>query len=260
MSISFRWLGVAGLAIRANSEVLAIDPFFTRPSILDLLRPLKTNLILVKQYLPVCNYLLVTHSHYDHLMDVPEAARQSGTQVYGSSNTCQVLDNQGIPRQQFHEVRVGENISLGQFTVEVVKGWHSPLPLQMDHIFNGSLKSRSMPPRYAWDYKMDISLGYRITFQGIRLLVCAAVPQPADFLFVVALESREYYEKMLMGVQPRILVPIHWDNFTHPLAHPLREFHIPGRLSLDQLSEMAKQVVPGCQVIVPGLFADITMG
>ena len=30
-SVWFRWLGVAGIELKVNGEILLIDPFFTRP-------------------------------------------------------------------------------------------------------------------------------------------------------------------------------------------------------------------------------------
>ena len=31
MSLKFRWLGVAGIELKAGEQVLVIDPFITRP-------------------------------------------------------------------------------------------------------------------------------------------------------------------------------------------------------------------------------------
>jgi L-ascorbate metabolism protein UlaG (beta-lactamase superfamily) len=32
MSLTFRWLGVAGIELKTGEQILAIDPFLTRPS------------------------------------------------------------------------------------------------------------------------------------------------------------------------------------------------------------------------------------
>ncbi|MHB8278441.1 MAG: hypothetical protein ACYDIA_12415 [Candidatus Humimicrobiaceae bacterium] len=34
---------------------------------------------------------MVTHSHIDHLMDVPAIINNTGCKVYGSNNTCKLL-------------------------------------------------------------------------------------------------------------------------------------------------------------------------
>lgn len=254
MSISFRWLGAAGIVLQADHQVLAIDPFLSRPTLSGLLHPLTSDIKLVEERLLVCNHVLVTHSHYDHLMDVPTVLRVSGARAYGSRNTRQLLGRSGIPSAEVQEVGVGDRLTLGPFSVEVIEGQHSSIPL--GNIFNGSLKPDTPPPRYAWDYKMDLCLGFRITVQGSMLLVCAAEPLPADVLFIVAQEPEAYYRKIFQGVRPKVLVPIHWDNFTSPLSKPLREFTRPGRISVDQLSRLARRVVPGCEVLIPQLFTD----
>jgi L-ascorbate metabolism protein UlaG (beta-lactamase superfamily) len=251
MSSSYQWLGVAGLVIKAGSESLAIDPFLTRPTLFELLHPLASNVTLVRERIPACNYVLVTHAHYDHLLDVQTVLSLNSAEAYGSSNTCQILRSQAIPAERVHEIMMEMKLTLGQFEVEVLQGQHSPIPLS--RLFNGEVQDSSLPPRYAWDYKMDVCLGYCITVQETRFLVCAAEPVPAEVLFVVAQEPKDYYVKMLTGVQPKYMVPIHWDNFTRPPGKPLRRFTRPSRMSLGQLARLAEKIAPGCKVIIPEL-------
>lgn len=254
MSLTFRWLGAAGVALNADGQVLVLDPFFTRPSLFQMLHPLVSNVGIVAARLPECHFVLVTHSHYDHLLDVPQVLRQSGAAVYGSPNTCQLLRVMGTPASQVNEVSAGNKLSLGEFTVEVIHGRHSPIPFGW--IFNGKLRPGLHAPLYAWDYRMDICLGYYITVQGTRLLLCAAEPQSSDVLFAVAQEPKQYYLQLFQGVEPHTFVPIHWDNFTRPLDKPLRSFTRPGRMSLNQLGRLAEQSIPRVNVIVPELFRE----
>jgi len=258
VSLTFRWLGVAGVELKAGGQVLAIDPFFTRPSITRMLQPISPDPSLAAEKLPVCNVVLVTHSHYDHMMDVPEVLRLTGAVAYGSSNTCQLLKLLGVPEAQLKEVRVGDTLLLGAFKVEVVNGQHSPIPFGW--IFNGKLRPGLQPPLRVQDYRMDVCLGYCITVMGMRVLICAAEPQPADVLFAVAQESRKYYLRLFKRVQPRTFIPIHWDNFTRPLNKPLRRFARPGRMRLWALAMLARQTVPGVNVIIPEIFREYTLG
>ena len=258
MSLTFRWLGVAGMELNAGGQVLVLDPFFTRPSLIDMLRPVRPDPSLAAEKLPECQFVLVTHSHYDHLMDVPEVLRQTGAVAYGSPNTCQLLHVLGIPSSQLQEIQIGNKLSLGSFKVEVIAGQHSWIPFSS--IFNGSLRPGLYPPLRAQDYRMDVCLGYRITVMGFILLVCAAEPQTADVLFAGAQEAREYYLRLFKAVQPRIFVPIHWDNFTRPLSKPLRRLSRPGRMQLWQLVGLARQVLPYANVIIPEIFKQYSIG
>jgi hypothetical protein len=79
-------------------------------------------------------------------------------------------------------------------------------------------------------------------------------------LFAVAQEPREYYLKLLKGVDPHTFIPIHWDNFTRPLSKPLRRLTRPGRLPLWQLARLARQVLPHVKVLIPEIFQEYTLG
>jgi hypothetical protein len=258
MSLIFRWLGVAGLEFKAGGQVLAVDPFLTRPTLLNIYHPLSSNHALIAEKLPVCNFVLVTHSHYDHLMDVPDVLLRTGATAYGSDNTCRLLSILQVPDEQLHVVHPGDRLSLGPYKVEVIPGQHSELPL--DWMFNGRLKESLRPPLRAQDYRMDVCYGYSISAIGQTLLVCASEPQPADVLFAVAQEPREYYLKLLKGVDPHTFIPIHWDNFTRPLSKPLRRLTRPGRLPLWQLARLARQVLPHVKVLIPEIFQEYTLG
>ncbi len=257
MSLTFRWLGVAGIELKAGSQVLVLDPFLTRPSMLGMIKPVTTDASLIREKLPACNYVLVTHAHWDHLMDVPEVLQQTGAVAYGSANTCQLLSIQGVPAAQVREIKIGDSLHLGAFNVQVVAGRHSGIPFA--GVFNGTLKPGIQPPLRLQDYRMDTCLGYCITVLGKRVLACAAEPQPADLLFMVAQEPGKYYMKMLKGVQPRVFVPIHWDNFLRPLSKPVKRFTRPGRMQLWQLTMLARKVLPRAEVIVPEIFREYTL-
>jgi L-ascorbate metabolism protein UlaG (beta-lactamase superfamily) len=258
MSLTFRWLGVAGIELKAGDQVLAIDPFFSRPSMVQMFKPLKPNPPSAIENLPSCNSILVTHSHYDHLMDVPVVLRHTGAVAYGSANTCQLLTLLGVPDAQAKQVRVGDKLYLGAFQVEVIFGQHSSIPF--GQLFNGSLRPGLRPPLYVTDFRMDVCLGYWITVMGIQLLICASEPHPAEILFTVAQESKNYYTHLLKGSGPSVFIPIHWDNFTRPLSKPVHRFSRPGRLPLWQIARLARQVLPQVEVIIPEIFREYTLG
>ncbi len=257
VSLTLRWLGVAGIEIQAGEQVLAIDPFFTRPTLLEMFQPVTSNGDLVAEKLPHCNAVLVTHAHYDHLLDVHQVQLGTGAVGYGSANACQLLRLHGVAENQVKQVQVGDILHLGAFHVEVIQGQHSTLPL--GRVFSGNLRPGLHPPLRVQDYRMDICLGYLITVMGMRVLVCAAEPHPADILFIVAQETRRYYLKLFKETQPQTVIPIHWDNFTRPLQKPLQRFTRPGRLPLWQLAMLARQTIPGVNVIIPEIFRKYTI-
>jgi L-ascorbate metabolism protein UlaG (beta-lactamase superfamily) len=257
VSWAFRWLGVAGVELKAGDQRLAIDPFFTRPSLAGLFRPVMPNETLAKRKLPACNAVLVTHSHWDHVMDVPAILKYTGARAYGTANTCALLRLHGIPEGQVQEVSPGDRLDLGAFKVEVIRGQHSRIPF--GSIFNGPINPRLQPPLRLQDYRQDACLGYCIRVMAEKVLVCAAAPQPAGVVFAVAQEAQAYYLDLLKQAQPHTFVPIHWDDFLRPLDQPLRRFTRPGRMPVWRLAMLARATIPGIKVIIPEMFREYAM-
>ena len=82
MSISFRWLGAAGIELETSGEVLLVDPYLTRiPLWKTLFGRIQPDMSAV-QSIEKCDYILVTHSHFDHLLDVPPIVLKTGAIVY----------------------------------------------------------------------------------------------------------------------------------------------------------------------------------
>lgn len=262
----FRWLGVAGIELKLEEQVLAVDPFFTRPPLWRMwFGRTSSNHALAFEKVPFCSYILVTHSHYDHLMDVPALAEATGAQVYGSRNTCKVCTAAGIPPEQVHEVTVGDRLTLGAFTVEVHLARHIRLPV--DRLVNGPLPKNLRMPMRLRDYRMDVCFSFRIEVHGCTLLI-GDCPLPADVLFYIPLRPKNELLALLPIVKPRLLVPIHWDDFFRPLSRPLRpSWALPGRnpfrlrrLNLDAFRQEVEGFSPGTTVLVPEVFHVYDLG
>jgi L-ascorbate metabolism protein UlaG (beta-lactamase superfamily) len=258
--LGFRWLGVGGVELSAGGQVLAIDPFFTRPRFSAVWgKRVSPNRSLVVARLPRCDFVLVTHAHYDHLMDVPEILRSSGTIAYGSPNTCQILSAAGIPAGQIHEISPGSQLELGVFTIEAGKGYHGRTPL--DAIINRPLSHRLKPPLRLWDYRMDTCLSFHIQVNGLRIQH-GEQPNPAEVLLINPNQAPDHYQALVQRVQPRLVVPIHWDNFFSPLSRPLRPmFAPPGwrwppirKIDLALFKRQVEESVPQARVLVPEIF------
>lgn len=214
-SLCFQWLGVGGLVFLAEGEALAIDPFFSRPPLrcLFLGRP-EPDLVRVVRYLPRCNHVLVTHAHWDHVMDVPAVLRNTGACAYGSANTLELLVLHDTSEAQAKPIAIGDRLSLGPFEVEVVPGRHPPVPFFPG---SGPLRTGLRPPLRLVDYRMDECLGFSIRTQGVHMLISPAHGRPADILFVGIPAALLSPRRLLAETRPRLVVPMHWDNLFKPL-------------------------------------------
>ncbi len=255
--LSFRWLGVQGVEFRCAGHVLAIDPFFTRPSAWDFFRRVLPDSRLAERLVPRCDTILVTHSHYDHMLDVPALAQRCGAAVYGSANAGRLAELSGLPERQFHEVRPGAALSLGPFEVDVLAGQHVRFP--GDGFLFGELKPGLRAPLRPRDYTVDQVFGYMIRAQGVRILFCPGPALAADILFSGTAYGREYFCRLLASSRPRIFVPLHWDNFFLPPGKPPRELAWPGRISLKRLERLVAQTAPDTRFLLPELFNPVVL-
>src|SRR5258708_40356377 len=84
-TVGMRWLGVAGTELSGDGRTLLIDPFVSRPPARRLWAGrVAPDGALVAEKVPQGDVVLVTHAHWDHIMDVPEVARPPRPPAYGS--------------------------------------------------------------------------------------------------------------------------------------------------------------------------------
>jgi L-ascorbate metabolism protein UlaG (beta-lactamase superfamily) len=257
--IWFRWLGVGGIELRASSQILAIDPFFTRPSFWQMwFQRVEPNRQAIAENLPECNFILVTHAHWDHIMDVPQIIENTRAIALGSLNVCKLLKALGTPQNQIREIAAGDALSLGPFNTQVLASAHTSTPI--DKFINGPVRSDIRPPLRLFDYRMDTCFSFLVRIGDLRLL-CREHPTAADVLFAAPFTS--YGDQVLMReVKPRIFFPIHWDDFFSPLSKPIRPMFQPPTLTMPplkridtaQLKRSIESFVPETKVIIPKMF------
>jgi L-ascorbate metabolism protein UlaG (beta-lactamase superfamily) len=221
MDIHYRWLGTAGLEFTWNDQTLLIDPFFTRPALIKILlnQRVQPDMELVKTYLKRADWVLVSHCHYDHVMDVPNILRQFGAVAAGSTNTCTLLKRSGIPERQIRFISAGDYLEFGPFQIEVLPSWHVKTPI--DFMINGPLAPNMQFPLHLADYRMDVDFGFIIQMGDLRILVGNESSSPVDMAFIMPFCPPALLAKLLSQANPREVIPIHWDNFFRPLSRPL---------------------------------------
>lgn len=260
-NLRFRWLGVGGIELSVGEHVLVIDPYLTRVPFWRLgLGSVRPDRELVAARIPRCDFVLVTHAHVDHVMDVPVVVHHTGAMALGSANTCRLLAAQGVPPAHVREIGVGDRLTLGRFQVQVLPARHVTFPGW--RLFSGPLPSNLRPPRRARDYRMDGCFSFLINVDGRRLLHCPGPAVAAEVLTVKPLEARADYASLLRGVRPRVVIPVHWDDFGRPLSRPVRPMVAPSgqlapllkRIDLLQFKHTIEQLAPATRVLIPEMF------
>lgn len=117
--VEIKWLGHAAFQIVSGGTTLLIDPFLTgNPATTAELKDLSV-------YKP--NFILVTHSHGDHLGDAIELAKRNQAPIV-AVNMPAVYQKDGLPEALIQTVNVGGTVRLGDTIVHVVPAMHGSEP------------------------------------------------------------------------------------------------------------------------------------
>ena len=151
--------------------------------------------------------------------------------------------------------------------VEVLCGEHATVPL---------FGSKQLPHRLAYplrlrDFVLDEDFGFMIRAGETRLLSWhdwrpGPAPQ-ADVLVIGADIHLSELGELIDQVQPRLLIPTHWDNFLRPLRKPLKPFFrppcpghpLPERYNPQAVQRWIARHRPGVLVYVPRLWERIDL-
>ena len=119
MTATLDWLGCATFRLTIGNLVIFLDAYIDRvPSA----PPVGLSVAEINR----ADWIVVGHSHFDHLYGAERIARQTGATVIGSYETVRVMEAQGIPRAQLLPVAGGEKVRLSNdVTVEVYPSQHS---------------------------------------------------------------------------------------------------------------------------------------
>ena len=119
MAITLDWLGVATFRLTIDGLVLFLDAYMDRV-------PAAPPVGLSAAQVERADFILVGHSHFDHLWGAERIARNTGAAIIGSHETVRLMVNEELPESQLTAVAGGERIRLSEtVTVRVFPSQHS---------------------------------------------------------------------------------------------------------------------------------------
>jgi L-ascorbate metabolism protein UlaG (beta-lactamase superfamily) len=233
--LRLRWLGTAGHVLEGAGVTLLFDPFLTRSGLLTTaLRRLRPTPERWRQHLPSrVDAVLVGHSHYDHLLDAPTIARETGALLVGSRSAMQFARAEGVPEAQLREVPPqGSTFSVGAATVRFVPSLHG-LIVAGRVPFPGTVDAPPAVPARVWHYRMGGAFGVHVTLGGRSVyhngsanLVDAELQGLSADVVLLGLAgrrgTRDYVRRVLGTLRPGLVVPTHHDSFFSPLEDGVR--------------------------------------
>lgn len=265
-AVTIEWFGTAAFRISAGGTTLLIDPFVTRCGLLRMLfSRLRTNEKLCAELFPRADHILVGHSHYDHLMDVPAVARTTGATVHGSPSTAAVLRGAGADEAKISVVEPGRAVECGAFRVTFIPGLHGKVAAGRVPL-TGEITGAPAPPLRSTHYRVGGVFCFLIETGGFRIMQMSssdliddemAKVGPVDAL-MVCLAGRKYtpdFMRRLNGhLKPRFVIPHHYDNFFRPLRSEMKL--VPGVNMEGFFAETAAEC-PRARVLMPEMMKRV---
>ncbi len=240
--LDLTYFGCAGWRIMDGNVVVLVDPYISRLNYGAGGHPddnrthfARTDLAwsdtaLIDSHVTEADYILITHSHFDHLADVPYIARKTGAKVIGHETANSILRAYGIPDEQLYTVKGGEDYQFDSFSVRVVPSLHSALneklyydsrrydegsnlkaPLRINQFIEGG----TLAFLARFDRHTVLAMG------GMNFIEREFEGLEPDILLAGINGSRiglyDYDRRLLKATGfPQVVLPTHWDNFRYP--------------------------------------------
>jgi L-ascorbate metabolism protein UlaG (beta-lactamase superfamily) len=106
MPITLDWYGCATFRLRTPDLTVFLDAYIDRA-------PIAAGTGLTADDVDECDWIVVGHSHFDHLYGAERIAPRTGARIIGSYETVRVMEQAGVPVDRMIPVAGGERIDLG---------------------------------------------------------------------------------------------------------------------------------------------------
>ena len=271
-------LGAAGWEITDGTTVVLLDPYLSRlrytgrfggwstpPLAGDTRRAfgpddaLEPDVAAIDAHVTRADFILHSHSHFNHTLDMPHIAGKTGATVIGTESTINLARAGGVPEAQLFGVHGGEDYELGPLSVKVIPSLHSALDGK--HYFDAGTIPRDFrgPRRMSTDVEGG-TLAYLLRFGGRQILWFGSMNyierevqglRPDVAMIAAArqrLEIHDYTGRLLRALgRPPIVFATHWDEQSFPYGAPQDERLREAEVFVREV----KAVAPRTRVIVP---------
>ena len=230
--LELTWLGTSGFRIGYGGFDLLIDPYLSRVPFgaMTARRGVAPRWEPIAARVPRASAVLIGHTHFDHAMDAPLIARAHAAPVYGGASMANLMRLHGLAERAV-VVEPHRPYEIGPFTVRFVPSKHSRLALGLWTPSDGELSCEHLddltPRAYrcgqVWGIHVEVA-GTTFYHQGSCDLVDDELRYREVDVLLAGIAGRRftprYLTRLLGRLEPRLIVPHHWDDFFRPLDAP----------------------------------------
>ncbi len=283
-TVKLSYMGTAGWEITDGQTVILVDPYLTRlktetpndPPLASDPRSLVTDNDfaisdpkVIDAHISKADYILITHTHMDHVLDVPYIARKTGATVIGTESTSNFARDNGVPDAQILTVGGGDDLQLHGFSVQVIPSLHGILPSSFPSPSTIFPANARPPFRLSQLFVEGGTLAYLIRIAGHQIIVFGSMNYiereleglRPDVALIGAMPERHkiyrYTERLLHALgYPPLVMPTHWDRFNVG-------YDVSQQPAIDRVQSFiaeVKAVSPHTEVKVPEYFVPVAVG
>jgi L-ascorbate metabolism protein UlaG (beta-lactamase superfamily) len=261
------YLGTNGYQFEFKGHALLVDPYFSRVDLssVALGSRIQPNAARINDGLrhiaTKADAILVTHGHFDHLLDVPAVMAKTRARLVASASSVDLVrELPDAGASSGDAVKPGDVRRIGPWKIRVLSATHDRLfgkvpfdrpPSQAGLSAEAAVKAGSAkraPPQRAADWICGEPLAFLIEVNGQRIYIDSGgtpaqlPPNERVDLAILGMalpDSRARLAPALARLRPRYVLPSHQDDFFRPLSAgfqfgPLTDFPFVQRESAQQ--------------------------
>lgn len=283
--LTIQFLGNTNILFDDGTHRILTDGFFSRPSaakvLLGKIEPDRQRITndLERAGIHTLSAVIPLHSHFDHAMDAPIVAEMTQAQLIGSASTLMIGRGLGFPEDAMSLAPLDSVLAIGKFRIRFISSshWQYPSKKQRKLLLDQSITTPIVPPVPMHAYKEGVSYTLLIEHENLSIAIqgsagfkAGSIPEfDADILFlaIAGLEmmdetyNENYQEYVIDAVDPEVIVPIHWDDFTLPLSRGLKTtnlaFNLKFKANLGKAFSIVEQNNPNRKIRLLDLWERI---